>query len=78
VIKKTAGSVLKICNAWAPSKLRAGALYVASGADDYANRGLIADFAARSHVAAMYVMKDYVDAGGLISYGPNVLEHYRR
>jgi putative ABC transport system substrate-binding protein len=57
---------------------QAGALYVASGADNYANRGLIADFAARSHVPAMYVLKDYVDAGGLISYGPDALDHYRR
>jgi putative ABC transport system substrate-binding protein len=57
---------------------KAGALYVAQGADNYAYRGLIADFAARNHLPAMYGTKEFVDAGGLISYGPDISEVYRR
>jgi putative ABC transport system substrate-binding protein len=60
------------------SREQAGALYVAQGADNYAYRSLIADFAARSHVPAMYGTKEFVDAGGLISYGPDVSDVYRR
>jgi putative tryptophan/tyrosine transport system substrate-binding protein len=55
-----------------------GALLVASGADNYANRELIADFAARSQLPAMYGLRDYVDAGGLISYGPDSSDFFRR
>ncbi|HEX4234000.1 MAG TPA: ABC transporter substrate binding protein [Caldimonas sp.] len=37
-----------------------------------ANRQRIVDFAARSHLPAIYKIREFVDAGGLVSYGPNL------
>ena len=42
------------------------------------HRGRIVDFAARNRLPAMYGNQDYMDAGGLMFYGPNVAEMYRR
>ena len=44
----------------------------------YANRGQIARFAQRSRLPSMYGTKDYADAGGLIAYGPNAADQWRR
>ena len=44
----------------------------------YTNRGKIANFAAQRRLPAMYATKDYVDAGGLMSYGPSNVDMYRR
>ena len=41
-------------------------------------RSRIVDFAAAQRIPAMYETSDFVDAGGLISYGPNLPEQYRR
>jgi putative ABC transport system substrate-binding protein len=41
-------------------------------------RPRIVDFAAKSRLPAMYPTSDYVDAGGLMSYGTNVDDLYRR
>jgi putative ABC transport system substrate-binding protein len=57
---------------------QAGALIVGAGTDHNTFRDLIVDFAARSHLPAMYVHREFVDAGGLMSYGPNILEGIRR
>jgi putative ABC transport system substrate-binding protein len=38
----------------------------------------IVDFANRAHLGAIYDAREYVDAGGLISYGPNLPEGHRR
>jgi ABC-type uncharacterized transport system substrate-binding protein len=38
----------------------------------------IAILAARSHLPAMYPSREYVDAGGLVAYGPNLPDLYRR
>ncbi len=42
------------------------------------NRRRIVDFAAAMRMPAIYESRDYVDAGGLMSYGPNFLAMYRR
>ncbi len=42
------------------------------------HRKRIVDFAARSQLPAMYETRDFVDSGGLISYGPNIAGLYRR
>jgi putative ABC transport system substrate-binding protein len=57
---------------------RAGALLVSAGAllDLHARR--IAELAAKSRLPAMYLLRFYVEAGGLISYSPDLLEIYRR
>jgi putative ABC transport system substrate-binding protein len=41
------------------------------------NRGKIATFAQRSRLPAMYPTKEYVDAGGLMSYGPSLPDLFR-
>ena len=44
----------------------------------FSKRGEIASFAQRNRLPSMYVTKAYVDAGGLMSYGPNTPAMYRR
>jgi putative ABC transport system substrate-binding protein len=55
-----------------------GAIYVASGGDNYANCHLIAEFAARNHIPAIYVAKAFMGAEGLMSYGPDLADLSRR
>jgi putative ABC transport system substrate-binding protein len=42
------------------------------------HRSRIIDFAAQRRLPALYTNREFVDAGGLISYGPNTLDIYRR
>ncbi len=42
------------------------------------HRGLIADLAARSRLPAIYGGREFVEAGGLIFYGPSFPDIYRR
>ncbi len=42
------------------------------------NKTRIVEFAAANHLPAMYVWRWYVDAGGLMSYGPSFYELWRR
>ncbi len=42
------------------------------------NRKLIAELAVQQRVPAIYVSKEYIEAGGLIAYGPNYADLYRR
>jgi putative ABC transport system substrate-binding protein len=42
------------------------------------NKTRIVEFAAGHHLPAMYVWRWYVDAGGLMSYGPSFYELWRR
>ena len=44
----------------------------------FANRGQIASFAQRNRLPSMYGQREYVDAGGLMAYGPNTAELWRR
>jgi len=41
-------------------------------------RKLLAEFAAQARLPAIYAQSQYVDAGGLMSYGPNYEALYRR
>jgi putative ABC transport system substrate-binding protein len=41
-------------------------------------RRRLVDLAAKSRLPAVYSFKNYVDAGGLMSYGPNVRDMSRR
>ena len=43
-----------------------------------ANRKLIAELAANHRLPAIYVSMDFIDAGGLIAYGPSYPDLYRR
>ena len=41
-------------------------------------RSRIVEFAAEQRLPAIYESSDFVDAGGLISYGPNIFNQFRR
>ncbi len=43
-----------------------------------ANRKRITEFAAKSRLPSVFGWKDYVEAGGLMSYGPSLSDAYRR
>jgi ABC-type uncharacterized transport system substrate-binding protein len=55
-----------------------GGLIVTAGAPTLAHRDLIITLAARHKLPAVYYDRAFVDAGGLLSYGPDRIELYRR
>jgi putative ABC transport system substrate-binding protein len=55
---------------------RADALLVSQGMSSTARRQLL-DFAAKNRLATMFLLRDYVPAGGLMSYSPNFPEMFR-
>ena len=44
----------------------------------YSQRNRIVEFAALNRLPAMYFFRDFVEAGGLVSYGPNDQDLFRR
>ena len=62
----------------AMAKERVGALLVLSDAMLNSHRTRLADLAARSRLPAAYGVRESVEAGGLMSYGPSFLDLYRR
>ena len=56
---------------------RIDALYVVEGSSAV-HRALIAELALKARLPTMFSMPAYVEAGGLLSYGPNVLDFFRR
>ena len=59
-------------------KGRADALYVCGDAFAYTNRNRINTLALGARLPAVHGNRDYIDAGGLMSYGPNIPDLYRR
>jgi putative ABC transport system substrate-binding protein len=59
-------------------KERSGALLVISTPMLFSSRTRIADLAAKHKIPAVYHWKEYVDAGGLMSYGTDLAEGFRR
>jgi putative ABC transport system substrate-binding protein len=55
-----------------------GGLVVLSDAMLIVNRALIVDRAAQYRLPAVYPFRIYASAGGLVSYGLDILEVYRR
>jgi ABC-type uncharacterized transport system substrate-binding protein len=55
-----------------------GGLIVTAGAGVATQRGLIIKLAARYRLPAVYAYRYYVADGGLMSYGPNNIDQYRR
>jgi putative tryptophan/tyrosine transport system substrate-binding protein len=45
---------------------------------NFVNRKRIADFALGQRLPSMYAMRFFMDANSLMSYGPGLLDHYRR
>jgi putative tryptophan/tyrosine transport system substrate-binding protein len=60
------------------NKERPDGLYVSLGPLMVANRNRIAGFALKSRLPSMYVRREFVDAGGLMSYGADLANSYRR
>ena len=57
---------------------RAGALTVVEDPLTITKRTQIVDFSAKSRLPAIYGVKEFVDAGGLMSYGVHLADLYRR
>jgi putative ABC transport system substrate-binding protein len=57
---------------------RAGSLLVITGGHLYPHTRQIVELAARTRLPAMYELRPYVEAGGLISYGADLIEVWRR
>lgn len=54
------------------SRERPDALVVYTTPITYSDRARIIEFAARQRLPAMFSAREFVDAGGLMSYGPNL------
>jgi putative ABC transport system substrate-binding protein len=59
-------------------KQRPDGLYVASGALMNSNQKRTVGFALKSRLPSMYYLREAVDAGGLIYYGADIADSYRR
>ena len=55
-----------------------GGLVVAAGGSAQRNRDLIITLASQHKLPAVYFERSFVTAGGLISYGPDYVDRYRR
>ena len=60
------------------TRARAGALTVLPSAMLFVERRRLVDLAAKSRLPAVYTWREFVDAGGLMSYGPNLADLFRR
>src|SRR5262252_9935969 len=67
-----------IAPAFEGAKGRADALYVAADPVANSNRVPINTLALAARLPTMHGVRDYVEAGGLMSYGPNIANGYRR
>jgi putative ABC transport system substrate-binding protein len=57
---------------------RVDALFVVEGPVTVADLGRIVDFAAMSRLPAIYGLREFVDAGGLMAHGPDPRDLFRR
>jgi putative tryptophan/tyrosine transport system substrate-binding protein len=62
----------------AMTRERAGALVVFHEHLFFAHQNRIRDFAVKNRLPVMYERREYVDAGGLISYGVSFRDNFRR
>jgi putative ABC transport system substrate-binding protein len=60
------------------TQARAGALTVLSTPMFASERGRLVALAAKNRLPAVYPLREFVDAGGLMAYGPNAVDMYRR
>ncbi len=60
------------------TRARVGALTVLTGIMFLNERRRLVDLAAKNRLPEVYGGRDFVDAGGLMSYGPNLADLYRR
>jgi ABC-type uncharacterized transport system substrate-binding protein len=57
---------------------RADALFAFGNPVNFKNRQLIADFASRGRLPAMFQERLFVESGGLVSYAPSYIDLFRR
>jgi putative ABC transport system substrate-binding protein len=57
---------------------RAGALIVVGSSMFFIERRRLVDLTAKNRLPAVYPLREYVDAGGLLVYGPKLADLYRR
>lgn len=62
----------------AATKERAGALMNLGGSMFFAHRARIVELAAKSRLPAIYPVREYAEVGGLMTYGVNLRESFRR
>ena len=60
------------------TRARAGALTVLTGLMLFNERRRLVDLAAKNRLPAVYPSRDFVDAGGLMAYGANRADSFRR
>ena len=60
------------------TRARADALTVLTGAMFISQRRRLVDLAAKNRLPAVYAWREFVDAGGLMAYGPNLADLHRR
>jgi putative ABC transport system substrate-binding protein len=60
------------------TRARAGALAVLGSAIFNSERRRLVDLAAKHRLPTVYTTRDFVDAGGLMTYGPNLADLFRR
>jgi ABC-type uncharacterized transport system substrate-binding protein len=60
------------------TKARAGALTVLPSAMLFTERRRLVDLATKSRLPAVYPQKEFVEAGGLMAYGPSLADLFRR
>src|SRR5258705_8420736 len=59
-------------------RARAEALIVVPSAMFFSERRHLVDLAAKNRLPAVYPLREFVDAGGLMAYGPNLADLFRR
>src|SRR6266496_6808202 len=57
---------------------KADALLVLTDPITFGNRGQILEFTVKNHLPAMYEVREFVNDGGLMSYGPSLVAMIRR
>ena len=65
-------------DAFAAIRERADGLVVFADPLTNSHQASIVNFAAEAHIAALYANREFVDVGGLLSYGPNYQGLFRR
>ena len=60
------------------TRARAGALTVLGSAMFFSERRRLVDLAAKNRLPAVYPWREFVDAGGLMAYGPDLADLFRR
>ena len=62
----------------AATDARAGAMLVFASGITFQQARRVAELAGRGRLPAMYELRPYVEAGGLVSYGPDIVDIWRR